>query len=183
MLIFDRILSGMKDACAAFPDKRKGEGNYSMADIGLAAFFAVLHAAGIVSVSSAFAGGRPEDLQWPHAVWDDENPHRQSHPADARSRASLASARSVRSSGCEAARAWRHEGVRAARRAGADRDRGNRIFPIVQARLPALPYAQGFERRAQAQTRSRRHPRPRPISPRRSPRGLRQSNARRRART
>ena len=38
MLILDRLLTGLKDACAAFPDKRKGEGVYSMADIGLSAF-------------------------------------------------------------------------------------------------------------------------------------------------
>ena len=38
MLILDRLLTGLKDACAAFPDKRKGEGTYSMADIGLSAF-------------------------------------------------------------------------------------------------------------------------------------------------
>ena len=38
MLILDRLLSGRKDACAAFPDKRKGAGRYSMADIGLSAF-------------------------------------------------------------------------------------------------------------------------------------------------
>ena len=38
MLILDHLLSGLKDACAAFPDKRKGEGVYTMADIGLSAF-------------------------------------------------------------------------------------------------------------------------------------------------
>ena len=39
MLILDHLLSGLKDACAAFPDKRKGEGGvYTMADIGLSAF-------------------------------------------------------------------------------------------------------------------------------------------------
>ena len=38
MLILDRLLSGLKDACADFPDKRKGAGSYSMADIGLSAF-------------------------------------------------------------------------------------------------------------------------------------------------
>jgi hypothetical protein len=38
VLILDRLLSGLKDACAAFLDKRKGEGVYSMADIGLSAF-------------------------------------------------------------------------------------------------------------------------------------------------
>jgi hypothetical protein len=38
VLILDRLLTGLKDACAAFPDKRKGEGGYSMADIGLSAF-------------------------------------------------------------------------------------------------------------------------------------------------
>jgi hypothetical protein len=38
MLILDRLLTGLHDACAAFPDKRKGPGDYSMADIGLSAF-------------------------------------------------------------------------------------------------------------------------------------------------
>jgi hypothetical protein len=39
VLILDHLLSGLKDACAAFPDKRKGEGGvYTMADIGLSAF-------------------------------------------------------------------------------------------------------------------------------------------------
>jgi hypothetical protein len=32
------LLGGLKDACAAFPDKRKEAGIYSMADIGLSAF-------------------------------------------------------------------------------------------------------------------------------------------------
>ena len=38
MLILDRLLTGLHDACAAFPDKRKGAGDYSMGDIGLSAF-------------------------------------------------------------------------------------------------------------------------------------------------
>lgn len=38
MLILERLLTGLKDVCAAFPDKRKGAGSYSMADIGLSAF-------------------------------------------------------------------------------------------------------------------------------------------------
>ena len=38
MLILDRLLTGLHDACAAFPDRRKGAGEYSMADIGLSAF-------------------------------------------------------------------------------------------------------------------------------------------------
>ena len=38
MLILDDLLNGLHDACAAFPDKRKGAGGYSMADIGLSAF-------------------------------------------------------------------------------------------------------------------------------------------------
>jgi hypothetical protein len=38
MVILDRLLSDLKDACSAFPDKRKGEGDYTMADIGLSAF-------------------------------------------------------------------------------------------------------------------------------------------------
>jgi hypothetical protein len=38
VLILDGLLSGLKDACVAFPDKRKGGGVYSMADIGVSAF-------------------------------------------------------------------------------------------------------------------------------------------------
>jgi hypothetical protein len=38
VLILDHLLAGLKDVCAAFPDKRKGECVYSMADIGLSAF-------------------------------------------------------------------------------------------------------------------------------------------------
>ena len=38
MLILDGLLSGLKATCAAFPDKRKGDGVYLMADIGLSAF-------------------------------------------------------------------------------------------------------------------------------------------------
>lgn len=39
MLILDALLSGLKDVCAGFPDKRKGgDAVYAMADIGLAAF-------------------------------------------------------------------------------------------------------------------------------------------------
>jgi hypothetical protein len=38
VLILEHLLTGLKDACAAFRDKRKGEGVYSMADIGLSAF-------------------------------------------------------------------------------------------------------------------------------------------------
>ncbi len=38
MLILERLLAGLKDACTAFPDKRTGEGVYSMANIRLSAF-------------------------------------------------------------------------------------------------------------------------------------------------
>ncbi len=38
MEILDRLLRHLHDACSAFPDKRKGEGEYTMADIGLSAF-------------------------------------------------------------------------------------------------------------------------------------------------
>lgn len=38
MLILDRLLTCVKDACGAFPDKRKSAGGYSMADIGLSGF-------------------------------------------------------------------------------------------------------------------------------------------------
>jgi hypothetical protein len=38
VLILEHLLAGLKDACAAFPDKRKRAGTYTMADIGLSAF-------------------------------------------------------------------------------------------------------------------------------------------------
>lgn len=38
MQVLEHLLSELKAVCAAFPDKRKSEGSYSMADIGLAAF-------------------------------------------------------------------------------------------------------------------------------------------------
>ena len=38
MLIVEHLLTGLKDLCGAFPDKRKSEGVYSMADIGMSAF-------------------------------------------------------------------------------------------------------------------------------------------------
>ena len=38
MRILERLLAGLKDACAAFPDRRHGDAVYSMADIGLSAF-------------------------------------------------------------------------------------------------------------------------------------------------
>ena len=62
MLILDHLLTGLHDACAAFPDKRKGPGDYSMADIGLSAFslflaqFALaMHGVATLSIPAAAA--------------------------------------------------------------------------------------------------------------------------------
>src|SRR3954470_10083025 len=38
MQMLETLLQGVRSACAAFPDKRRGEVTYSMADIGLSAF-------------------------------------------------------------------------------------------------------------------------------------------------
>src|SRR3978361_1392126 len=38
MQMLETLLAGVRSACAAFPDKRRGEVTYSMADIGLSAF-------------------------------------------------------------------------------------------------------------------------------------------------
>ena len=38
MQLLETLLQGVRSACAAFPDKRRGEVTYSMADIGLSAF-------------------------------------------------------------------------------------------------------------------------------------------------
>ena len=38
MEMLETLLRGVRSACAAFPDKRRGDVTYSMADIGLSAF-------------------------------------------------------------------------------------------------------------------------------------------------
>src|SRR3954462_4908584 len=38
MEMLETLLAGVRSACAAFPDKRRGEVTYSMTDIGLSAF-------------------------------------------------------------------------------------------------------------------------------------------------
>ena len=38
MELLETLLDGVRSACAAFPDKRRGEVTYSIADIGLSAF-------------------------------------------------------------------------------------------------------------------------------------------------
>jgi hypothetical protein len=38
MVVLERLLAGLQDACGAFPDKRKGAVTYSMADAGMSAF-------------------------------------------------------------------------------------------------------------------------------------------------
>jgi len=38
MRVLDQLLGDLREACAAFPDKRKSEGVYTMADIGMSAF-------------------------------------------------------------------------------------------------------------------------------------------------
>jgi len=38
MQMLETLLEGVRSACAAFPDKRRGDVTYSMTDIGLSAF-------------------------------------------------------------------------------------------------------------------------------------------------
>jgi len=38
MELLDTLLAGVRSACAAFPDARRGDVGYSMADIGMSAF-------------------------------------------------------------------------------------------------------------------------------------------------
>ncbi len=38
MEMLETLLEGVRSACAAIPDKRRGDVTYSMADIGLSAF-------------------------------------------------------------------------------------------------------------------------------------------------
>src|SRR5208337_131444 len=106
--------------------------------VGVFAFF---HAVGVVPLLSALARGRAQDLQLPDAVRHGENPDRQSHPLDARSRASPSFAGLFRRRGGGVARQRRSEGVPASGRAHVDRARRNRVFLLAKARLPTLPDA------------------------------------------
>ncbi len=38
MELLDTLVAGVRSACAAFPDARRGDVRYSMADIGMSAF-------------------------------------------------------------------------------------------------------------------------------------------------
>src|SRR5215211_979177 len=93
MQMLETLLQGVRSACAAFPDKRRGEVTYSMADIGL---FAVLYAERVVPRPPARAGGRAEDVELPKPVRHDGRPDRQPYPRHARPSAFLAPAARLR---------------------------------------------------------------------------------------
>ena len=90
MEILETLLEGVRLACAAFPDKRRGDATYSMADIGLSAFSLFFMQSESFLVPPACVGGRAEDVELPRPVWHDGRAHRQPHPRHARPGASLA---------------------------------------------------------------------------------------------
>src|ERR1035441_2117791 len=145
MLILHELLDGLRAACGAIPDKRKGDdGTYTMTDIGLSAFsLFFMQSESFLSYQRSLEEGRKTSNC--HTLFGMAKIPRQSHPVDARPGSSFASAILVRSSGCGAAGEGRHERVPAPWRPRADRPRRNRIFLFVQARLSALPDAQALE--------------------------------------
>src|SRR4051794_30135909 len=59
MQMHETLLQGVRSACAAFPDKRRGEVTYSMADIGLSAFSLFFMQSGsFLAHQRALQGGR-----------------------------------------------------------------------------------------------------------------------------
>src|SRR3954466_11512568 len=59
MQMLETLLQGVRSACAGFPDKRRGEVTYSMADIGLSAFSLFFMQSGsFLAHQRALQGGR-----------------------------------------------------------------------------------------------------------------------------
>src|SRR5215217_4529151 len=59
MQMLETLLQGVRSACAAFPDKRRGEVTYSMADIGLSAFsLFFMQSESFLAHQRALEGGR-----------------------------------------------------------------------------------------------------------------------------
>jgi len=62
--MLETLLAGVRSACAAFPDKRRGNVTYSMADIGLSAFSLFFSKrgyrtlSGLLDAQSFFAGAQ-----------------------------------------------------------------------------------------------------------------------------
>jgi hypothetical protein len=141
VLILDRLLAGLHDACAAFPDKRKGAGDYSMADIGLSAFslFFMQSESFLAYQRSLEEGRKTSNCQTLFGMTK--------IPTDNHIRSMLdpvppSCLQAVFDRVAAVLRENpRHDGVRAARRPHADRSRGNRIFLLAKARLSALPDA------------------------------------------
>src|SRR4029450_11368665 len=98
MEMLESLLAGVRSACAGFPDRRRGNVTYSMAEIGLSGFslvffhgesftalqqggywlvgfFAVLYAERVVPRPPARAGGRPEHVELPKPVRHNGRPH------------------------------------------------------------------------------------------------------------
>ena len=73
-----RLLNDVKYACAGFPDKRKGVGDYTMVDIGRSAF-SLFFMQSEWFLSYPRSARRLQDIQLPDAVRDDEDSDRQSY--------------------------------------------------------------------------------------------------------
>src|ERR1017187_7700163 len=147
MLILHELLDGLRAACGAFPDKRKGDdATYTMTDIGLSAFsLFFMQSESFLSYQRLLEEGRKTSnchTLFGMAKIPTDNHIRSMldpvHPSHLQG--------CFRSGGRGAARSRRHESVPAPRWAHADRARWNRVFLLAEARLPALPDAQALQR-------------------------------------
>jgi len=73
MEMLESLLAGVRSACAGFPDRRRGNVTYSMADIGLSAF-SLFFMQSESFLAHQRAGGRPEDVERPNPVRHDGRP-------------------------------------------------------------------------------------------------------------
>jgi len=92
MDVLETLFDGVRSACAGFPDRRRGDVTYSMADIGLSAFsLFFMQSESFLSYQRGLEEGRKtsnyQSLFGMKAI-----PDRQSHPVHARPGRSLAPA-------------------------------------------------------------------------------------------
>ena len=132
MLILDRLLTGLHDACAAFPDKRKGAGDYSMADIGLSAFsLFFMQSELFLSYQRSLEEGRKTSNC--HTLFGMAKIPTDNHIRSMLDPVHPSHLQSSFDQVIATLRAGRHERIRAPWRTRADRARWNRIFLLAKS--------------------------------------------------
>src|ERR1035437_4490502 len=141
MQILESLLAGLCTVCASFTDPRRSpDVDYSMADIGLSAFFPYFSCR--VSPFCPTSGGwsKGTDLQLPYALRNEEDTNRQLHPSDARPGLPRGIAALFRSGHRAVAATRRPEGLSAVGGAHAGGAGWDGIFLFAKAELSAVPF-------------------------------------------